>query len=192
MTKQIHRALSAGLVFGPVALLMLGLSVRAADKPQTVDAGGLTFEAPGAWKSIKPESQMRRAQLKVAAVNGDEEGAELIVFAFPGGAGGVEANVDRWRKLFKDKEGNAPKADLKTVKGQNVEVTRVELSGHYFPTTFPGQPKQADKENYRLVAGIATTNDTAYFLRLVGPEKTMTASKADFDKLLASIKAGGK
>ena len=192
MTTQHRRPPRIALAFAPIALLAFGLPALADDKTQTVDAGGLTFEAPAAWKSSKPGTSMRRAQLAVAPVEGDKDGAELVVFAFPGGAGGVDANVDRWQKTFKDKEGNNPKAVVTTLKGKNVEVTRVELSGHYYPTTFPGQAKQADKPDYRLVAGIVGTDDFGYFLRLVGPEKTVKASKAEFDKLLASIKAGGK
>ena len=34
------------------------------------------------------------------------------------------------------------------------------------------------------------TDDTSYFLRMVGPEKTVNAAKDGFDKLLASIKTG--
>jgi len=192
MTTQNCRTPGLRLALAPIALLAFGMPALADDKTQTVDAGGLTFEAPASWKSSKPESQMRRAQLKVAPVEGDTDGAELVVFAFPGGAGGVEANVDRWQKSFKDKDGNNPKAEVTTVKGKNVEVTRVEMSGHYYPTTFPGQAKQADKPNSRLVAGIVGADDTGYFLRLVGSDKTVSAAKADFDKLLASIKAGGK
>jgi hypothetical protein len=180
------------LALSGLCLLASSPDVRAADDAKTVDAGGLTFATPSTWKSSTPSSAMRRAQLKIDPATGDTEPAELIVFAFPGGAGGVDANVQRWEKTFKDKEGNNPKADVKKVKGQNTDVTRVELSGHYYPTTFPGQPKQADHDGYRLLGAIVTTDETGYFLRLVGPEKTVTAAKADFDKLVASLKVGGK
>ena len=182
-----------GLALAPVAALFLATAAAAADdKTQEVDAGGVKFQAPTAWKKTAPQSAMRRAQLKIEPAKGDEEGAELIVFAFPGGAGTVDANVERWQRLFKDKDGNPPKADVKTVKGKNTDVNRVELAGHYFPTTFPGQPPQADHENYRLVAGIVLTDNAGYFLRLVGPEKTVAAARADFDRLLGSIQVNEK
>ena len=57
-----------------------------------------------------------------------------MVFAFPGGAGTVEANVQRWRSQFKDADGNPPRIESKVVKGKNVDVTRVETAGHYFPS----------------------------------------------------------
>jgi hypothetical protein len=173
-------------------LVVLAASTGADGPTQTVDAGGVEFKVPASWKKSTPRSQMRRAQLSVDPVKGDGEPAELIVFAFPGGAGGVEANVDRWRKMFKDKGGEAAKADVKQVKAGGAEVTRVEVAGHYFPSNFPGQPKQPDRENYRLLGAILLTDQAGYFLRMVGPDKTVTAARPDFDKLIASLKVVDK
>lgn len=188
-TNSIRRRAFAALS-GLTVVCAAAAAAFGADGPQTVDAGGLSFQAPAAWKSTRPESQMRRAQMEIKPDKGDEDPAKLVVFAFPGGAGSVEANIERWRKLFRDKDGNPPKAESKTVKGKNVEATRVELAGHYYPSNFPGQKKEPDRENYRLLGGIVVTDDTSYFLRLVGPEKTVSAAKGDFDALLGSLKAG--
>lgn len=177
---------------GGLMMLLATAALGADPAPQTVDVGGATFQAPAAWKSTKPTSPMRKAQLKVEAAKGDAEGAELIVFVFPGGAGSVESNIQRWEKTFKDKDGNSPKAAVKKVKGKNIEVNRVELAGHYYPTAFPGQPKQPDHEKYQLLGAIVTTDEAGYFLRLVGPEKTVSEARNDFDKLIESIKVGGK
>jgi hypothetical protein len=162
------------------------------EKTQTVDGRGITFQAPAAWKQEAPQSEMRRAQLKVEPAKGDEQGAELILFAFPGGAGTVDANVARWQQMFRDKDGNPPKVDVKKVKGQNTEATRVELAGNYTPMSFPGQAKQASRDEYRLLGAIVLTSDAGYFLRMVGPEKTVTAARGDFDKLIASLKVDSK
>src|SRR5215212_11143769 len=129
-------SLFRGLALGAVALVVSGLG---ADTPtQTIDAGGLTFQAPASWKSAKPTSTMRRAQLSVEPVKGDPEPAELLVFAFPGGGGSAEDNIKRWRGFFKDADGNPPKVETKVVKGKNVDVTRVEAAGHYVAPKFPG------------------------------------------------------
>ena len=196
--QRNQRARTAGMgvtvALGLAASLWLGAPApaRADDaKTQAVDAGGLSFQAPADWKSTPPQSSMRRAQLKVPAAEG-EASAELIVFAFPGGAGSVDANVERWQRTFKDKDGNEPKANVKTVKGKNCEVTRVELSGSYHPTTFPGQAAQPDIENARLLGAIVLTDKTGFFLRLVGPAKTVTAAKPAFDKMLGTMKVEEK
>ena len=105
---------------------------------------------------------MRRAELKVEPIEGDDYPAELVVFAFPGGAGTVEANLERWQKLFKDKDGNPPKIESKKVKGKNVEVTRAETSGHYHPAQFPGTATEPDRPDARLLGAIVMTDEVSY------------------------------
>src|SRR3954447_12009615 len=83
------------------ALVAALCAVGADAPPQTIDAGGLTFQAPGSWKSSRPINTMRRAQLTVAPAEGDADPAELVVFAFPGGGGSVDANVKRWQEMFR-------------------------------------------------------------------------------------------
>jgi hypothetical protein len=175
-----------------VASAALGLlAVAADDSKQTIDAKGMKFQAPPSWKSNPPSKQMRRAELKVDPLEGDDYAAELIVFAFPGGAGSVEANIKRWQNLFKDKDGNAPPVESKTVKGKNTDVTRVETSGTYHPANFGGTA-EPERPDARLFGAIVITPDVSYFLRMVGPNKTMSKLRTDFDSLLASIEVEDK
>jgi hypothetical protein len=174
------------VAFSAIALLLLG-----ADTPkQTVDAQGVKFQAPAAWKSVPSTSSMRRAVLKIQPIEGDDFPGELVVYAFPGGAGSVEANIERWQKQFKDKDGNPPKIETKTVKGKNVDVTRAETSGHYFPAQF-GRP-EPDRPDARLLGAIVQTDQASYFIKLVGPNKTLTKLRPDFDELLTTIEVGDK
>jgi hypothetical protein len=135
---------------------------------------------------------MRKAQYKIEAVKGDEAPTEMAVFALPGAAGGVEANVERWQSQFKDDAGNSPKAKVSKVKGQNTEVTLVEIAGHWYPPAFPGQPRQADVAGARFLGAIVLTGETGFYIRLVGPEKTVESARADYNKLVSSIKVAGK
>jgi len=185
-----HSRQSRRITFGSILVVLAGLGADA--PPQKIDAGGLTFEAPASWKATKPASAMRRAQLDVAPVEGDSEPAQLIVFAFPGGAGSVDDNVKRWQNGFKDEKGNPPKVDTKVVKGKNVDATRVEIAGHYIAPVLPGSPQANDKPNYRLLGGIVQTGGTGYFLKMVGPDKTVRSAAKGFDELLASMKAEAK
>jgi hypothetical protein len=174
-----------------VLLFLCGAAVRADDaKTQNVEAGNLSFQAPAAWKSVTPGA-MRQAQMRIEPVQGDDDPAELAVFVFEGGGGGVDANIDRWAKMFRDKDGNPPTPEVTKVKGKNCDVTRVELAGHYFPPSFPGRPAQPDKPSSRLLGAIVMSGDTGYFLRLVGPDKTVTSIKPGFDTLLTTIKIKG-
>jgi hypothetical protein len=176
------------VVFPAFGVLATAFFLLGADEPkQTIDAKGLTFEAPKAWKSSPPTSEMRRAQLKAEPIEGDDYPAELIVFAFRGGAGTVEDNLTRWKKLFKDEDGNPPKIESKKVQAKNVEVTRAETSGHYYPASFGGR-KEPDRPGARLLGVIVTGEKYSYYIRMVGPDKTMKKLKDDFDEMVKTIK----
>jgi hypothetical protein len=174
-----------GLSFGLAAVAVLSLG---ADEPkQTIDARGLTFAVPKAWKSSPPTNQMRRAQLKADPIEGDDYPAELIVFAFQGGAGSVEANIERWQRLFKDDSGSPPRIETRKVQGKNVEVVRAETHGEYHPANFGG-PALPVRKDARLLGAIVVAGETGYFFRMVGPDKTMKKLTPDFDEMLKSIK----
>jgi hypothetical protein len=183
-SKSLGRVVSSAFVGLAAALFCAGAD---GDK-QAIDAKGLKFEAPKSWKSNPPTGMMRAAELKVEPVEGDDYPAELVVFVFPGGVGPVQANIERWKKQFTDKDGNPAKIDDKKVKGKNVEVTRVETAGHYHPSQFPGRAPEPERERARLLGGIVVTDKVTYVIKMVGPDKTMTKISPDFDALLATAK----
>jgi hypothetical protein len=184
--QKTRTRMAAGLAV--LAMMMMG----ADDPKRKIDVGGLTFSVPESWKSVQTTSSMRKAQFKVSPVEGDDFSAELVVFVFPGGAGGVDANVKRWQAQFKDAEGKDPKVESKTVKGKNTEVTHVETSGHYTPSKFPGLPPEPERDNARLLGAIVTTSDQGYFFKMIGPDKTMASLKPAFDELISSMEVDGK
>ena len=166
-----------------VALLLVG----ADDPKQVIEAGGLKFETPKSWKSSPPTSPMRKAELKIDPIEGDDYPAQLVVFSFGAAAGSVDANLKRWQGLFKDKDGNPPAIDSKKVKGKNVEMTRAELHGDYHPARFPGRPVEPDRPGARLLGAIVSSDGATYYIRMIGPDKTMTKLRPVFDELLSSI-----
>ncbi len=171
-----------------LAIAALGLALIAADEPtQTIKARGITFDVPKSWASGKPANAMRLAQLKVEPSEGDKDAAELVLTAFPGGGGGVEANVARWKAQFVDSQGEPPEVTQETKKGKNVSVTFVETSGRYVAPVMPGRPEKNDKPNWRLLGAIVQAGDTGYFFKMVGPDKTMKAAKPGFEAMIKSI-----
>lgn len=179
-----------GLV-GAIAAALMVASANAQDaKTQTHTARGLTLDAPAAWKKMPVASQMRALQLKIDPVEGDKDAGELVLFAFPGGAGGVQANVDRWKQQFQDDKGKAPEVKTEKIQGKNVEVTFVETAGRYVAAMNPGQPEKFDKPGYRLLGAIVTTSETGYFIKAVGPDKTMSEAKEAFLEMAKSMKVG--
>jgi hypothetical protein len=182
---RMLRTRRAGVLLGGLATALVAIGAAAQDGPQKVDLGGVTFEAPASWTKVQPKSAMRRAQLNVAPAAGDAEPAELVVFVFPEGAGTVQANVERWQNQFKTAAGATPPVESKAVKGKNVEVTRVAVAGTY-NDPFAGKGPQ---KGYRLLGGIVQTPRGGYYLKMVGPEKTIAAAERDFDALLATLTA---
>ena len=176
-----------------IAVIFTGTAVRAQDPPaaeaeaektQTIQAEGVSFEVPADWESSKPTSAMRKAQVTAPAAEGDEESAELLLYVFPGGAGTVEANVDRWQKQFSDEEGDTPEVETETVKAGDLDVTRVECSGTYRDPFAAGGPR----EDYRLLGAILQTESAGYYFKMVGPSKTMEEAEAGFDAMIKSLK----
>ena len=169
-----------------LALAVVGLA-GADDALQTIKANELTFKAPAAWKKVAPKSAMRRAQLMVDPVGGDTEPAELVLFAFPNGAGTVDANIERWESQFVEAGGKTPKATVAKKKGTNIDVTRVEIAGRYVAAVTPGAAERNNKAEYRLLGAIVETPTAGYFFKMVGPDKTMVAARDAFDALIVSI-----
>jgi hypothetical protein len=181
-----------------IGLLALGASWLAAgsaaaqDGTKTIQAEGMSFKAPESWKSIPVQSPVRKAQLQIEPVKGEDFPATLVVYVFRGGAGSVEANVERWQKQFVGADGNPPKIENKTLKGKNTEVTLVETAGHYKPRPAPGAPPEPERENARLLGGIVTTEKNGYFLKMIGPDKTMASIRPAFEDLIKSIEIDEK
>jgi hypothetical protein len=174
------------LGFTVAALLATGSGPASQDektKTQAIEAEGITFEIPTTWKPIQPKSSMRKAQVQIAASAGDAEGADLSLYVFPGGAGGVDANVERWRGQFTDDEGDTPPVETERIKSKNAEVTRVEVAGTFKDPFAPGGPK----EGFRLLGAIVITEERGYYFKMVGPDKTIKDAEKDFDAMVASI-----
>lgn len=168
-----------------VLLCMLSFSllpgiVRGEDKPDgtvEIKAGELKLRVPAKWESKPPSNNLRLAQFNVPAAEGDTAGAEVVVF--PPFGGSVNANVQRWVGQF-ESEGR----ELKTLKGKTDqgEYVLVELKGTYKkPVGPPIQQKTEPTAGSKMVAVIFKSNAGGnYFLRLVGPEKTVEANGAPF------------
>ena len=185
---MFRHLLWVGAVLWPLAMDASVTLGQEAAKPQTIEVEEVRFSVPDTWKSSKPTSAMRKAQIVAPAATGDSAGAELVLFVFEGGAGGVDANIERWRKQFTDEDGDAPKVESSKVKGKNVDVTRVEVAGTYKDPFAAGGPRAG----YRLYGAIVQTDKAGYFFKMVGPEATMKAHKADFDAMLSTLEAKGR
>jgi hypothetical protein len=68
----------------------------------------------------------------------------------------------------------------------------VETSGHYKPSPIPGVAPEPERDNARLFGAIVVTERVGYFLKMVGPDKTMKSVKPAFDEIITSIEVEDK
>ncbi len=139
-------------------------------------SGELRYKAPEGWVKEQPTSAMRVAQYKLPKAEGDTEDAALVVYYFGASQGGaVQANIDRWVSQMQQPDGSSSKdkAKTETTTVNGLKVTTVDVSGTYTAEMAPGTPGQRNDANYRMRAAVIETTKGNYFLKLVGPAKTM-------------------
>jgi hypothetical protein len=179
----------------PAATRHGGAPVQTAPRPLEkladgrVGLGPFSMVVPEGWAEKPSTSSMRAAQFQVPAVGGAQ--AELIVYYFgEGGAGSVQANVDRWLSQFKQADGRESREVAKIEQAQFAgrEGSLVSVSGRYVAPAMPGG-EPMDKPDQALLAAIVNSAQGPYYFRLVGDTAAVSAHSPRFRELLASLKA---
>ncbi len=149
----------------------------------------LKFVAPADWISEKPTSSMRQAQYRLPRVEGDPEDAELVVFYFQGGGGGVQANIDRWIGQFTRPDGSSANDSAKTSHktSHGVPITVVDVSGTYVAGMGSMMTEPKGKPSFRMLAAVAESGSGPWFFKLTGPEKTVARWETSFQSFLDTI-----
>jgi hypothetical protein len=168
--------LLASLACGGKGTASVPTSQSNAAQSNSPATGELRYKAPDGWIKEQTTSSMRVAQYKLPKTEGDPEDALLVLYFFGATQGGaVQANIDRWISQMQQPDGSASKdkarTETRTVNG--LKITRVDVSGTYTAEMAPGTPGQRNDANYRMRAAVIETPKGNYFLKLVGPAKTM-------------------
>ncbi|WP_233562330.1 hypothetical protein [Sorangium cellulosum] len=154
----------------------------AAGAGQQAAGAELAWDAPASFETAPNPNAMRKATYKIKRAAGDTEDAELSVSQ---AGGSVDANITRWIGQFSEKSGDTPKRELKV---NDIKVTVVEVKGT-FASGMPGMGTATPKPNYAMLGAIAETpSGELWFFKMTGPEKTVTGARADFDKLVNSLR----
>jgi hypothetical protein len=154
-------------------------------------AAGLTFATPDGWRQSPPGgSSMRVAEFTLPRAAGDAEDAQLIVYYFGGQGGSVDANIERWVGQMHQPDGTSSSAiarkQARTING--LAVTLVDVSGIYVAETAPGAGARHHKPHFRLRAGVINTPKGPYFIKLTGPERTVTRWDRAYEQFVSSFK----
>jgi len=153
-------------------------------------AAGLSFTAPEGWQQSPASSSMRVAEFTLPRAASDGEDAQLIVYYFGGSGGSVDANITRWIAQMQQPDGK-PIVDAKRVSRtvNGLSVTLVDVAGTYVAETAPGASAHHNKPNFRLRAGVVDTPNGPYFIKLTGPEKTVTRWDRAYEQFVGSVRA---
>jgi hypothetical protein len=148
-----------------------------------VKEGGppVRFLLPSGWVQSEPESRMRLAEI---AVPGETE-LQIVVFFFgPGGGGGRDANLDRWKAQL---AGGESKSETFEIAG-DVSATLLDATGTYVAETMPGSGERLNESDQRLLAVYLDCPGGPLFLKLVGDRKVVDTAEADFRAWVRSFR----
>jgi hypothetical protein len=139
----------------------------------------LVYTTPEGWAEAAAAS-MRDVNLSF----GPNQEGECYVSRLPGPGGGLEANVNRWRKQFGAEPLTLEQIEALPTKplfGQ--PATFVQVDGPFTP----GMGSTETKENYRLLGLILSSDAGAVFVKMTGPQVLVEEQTAGFDLFTGSL-----
>ena len=156
---------------------------------QTSASGTLRFNAPAEWTVQSTTSSMRVAQYGLPKIAGDPEDGELVVYFFGGTGGSVDANIERWIGQMQQPDGKPSKEVARRTerKVNGLDVTLLDISGTYTAEVRPGSAERHNKPGYRMRTAVITTPKGPYFVKAVGPAKTVERWNKAFDGFIDSM-----
>jgi hypothetical protein len=173
-------------------VMLTAAVARTADAGTPVELEGLKSTTPAGWKKEEPtamQKNFRKHQFRIPKADGDKEDAEVVVFFFgPGGGGTKDANLQRWKGQFKPPAGE--QAKLNEFKVGDAPATELDISGIYLFKSRPFDPnaQAEEKPDYRMLSVIFDCKGGPYYMRLLGPTKTVSEHAKEFDGWLRSFK----
>lgn len=149
-----------------------------ADAPGVAGAQ-LKWDTPQGW-SEAAASSMRDVNLAF----GPDGVGECYVARLPGAAGGLESNINRWRKqmgqedLSSDEIAALPKLEVLTV-----PATYVSIDG-----SFTGMGGKGTIDDARMLGVVLMTPNGALFVKMTGPKDLVAANTKSFEAFTASLR----
>ena len=145
--------------------------------PQRKPSGAVSWSLPSAWKEVPTTQQFRLATF-------DAGGVEVSLTAFPGAAGGVLANVNRWRgQIGLEPTDDAGLAQLLTTSREGpTDVSLLSMEG---------------KDGKVMLGAIIVPGDgqtwfvKAMYVKAATDAAKADALRADFGAFARSFRLGG-
>lgn len=177
----------------PMTFRLAALTALVSFAAAPLAATALAFDVPSGWAPSVPSSSMRVAEFALARAEGDTEDASLVLYYFPGGGGTIEANIDRWVGQVAQPDGSSSKEVAKTTEMTStagLKLMVVDVAGRYVAEVTPGSSEHFDKPGFRLIAAYIDAPDGPYYMKLVGPQATITKWHDSVQTFLKSMRPG--
>ena len=136
--------------------------------PQPNSPGPVQWTKPESWNS-QPLSEMRIGSFKVDGPNAGS--ADVSITAFPGDAGGLSSNLNRWRGQLRLPPLNEEQL-LNTA--QRIEVENVPTCLVDFQTA------DGDPEPARILGAVLQKGDRTWFVKMTGPPTLLASQRQIF------------
>ena len=138
-------------------------------EPYEASVGGFKFTVPADWQKQPPKSDVLLGEFSLTG----EGGPARLTLSSAGG--GIEANVERWRGQF-SRGPNDPEPRQSEITFDGQKGTLVELSGTFTDMFSGGNPNK----NWRMLGAAVPLGPTNFFIKLTGPQATVTAQREAF------------
>jgi hypothetical protein len=178
--KVVTRVLSRLLCLAVLLGSMAGLR---AEEHATFAVSEFTFTRPASWEWVESTSSMRKAQLKVTDAATKTSAGVTFYYFGAGGAGGVQANVDRWLKQFAEPT-NEINAKVENATIGKTKVTYVQAEGT-FKDGMPGGPV-TPMSGYALIGAILESDDGNVYVKMTGPKALVKSLTTEFKRMIES------
>ncbi len=144
------------------------------------DAGAIVrWKAPNGWEE-QPATGFRKGSFIVRDPDGRT--ADISVVSFPESAGGLLANVNRWRAQLK----------LAPVNEIDQSITPLSVDGHqiFFVDMVSEQPVLDGGLKSRVLGGILATGSETWFFKMSGEDKLVASQRDAFRQFLETLEIG--
>ncbi|MBA3650317.1 MAG: hypothetical protein H0W66_02255 [Chthoniobacterales bacterium] len=144
--------------------------------PKSAAPAAVHWTAPAGWAE-QPASGFRKGSYLVTDANGKK--ADVSVISFPEAAGGLLANVNRWRDQLK-----LPPITDAVQAGTPMEVAGRDL---FFVELLSEAPLSPDGSKSRILGGILPAGAETWFFKMIGPDALVASQREAFKQFLQSV-----
>jgi hypothetical protein len=143
--------------------------------PSPAPAEAVKWVRPANWQE-QPLSEMRQGSFRASGPDGAS--ADISVVSFPGAAGGLASNLNRWRGQVE-----LPPASDEELRQTAQPVQAGQIEGILVDYASPPQSAKPS----RILGAVLGTPDRTWFVKMTGPPAFVETQKETFGRFVQSF-----